>query len=549
VRASTDEPGARGLTEQLRVEIVVRPDGSLDVTESARIRPPAGGVVQRRIVTNRNPEALGLFSELFNFFARVRVVGVTVDDRRAAFSQRGRRFDHEVLVEAPPSCSPSCTLVLRYRFRGAIGFFEHDDELAWRIGGTDWNTPIEGLSVRVQFPAGTTGLRVSEALTSGYQIAQQEARSSHTADAVDAASGHPLQLFEYLHLRLNWNKGVVDAPSLDDLIVLFLRSNWPLLIPLALSGLMYVWWRQRGRDPQRLPIPPRYEPPADLSPAEAGTLVDNSVDPRDVLATVVDLVARGHVRVQAREASQAGSVPEPGELSLVRGTAVDCHSRLLLHERVLLGCMFGDGKRTTVPASDLGLVTPSVLVRFGNAVFRGLRERGHYVRRPDLVKASYQAVGLLVALAGVPAREIFYRWFGTNDSVTLAAGILSGVVLVAWGRYMPVRTLAGARACEAVLGLGEFLARVEAERLARLRKTPGELQRLLPYAIALGVTSGWTDTHAAAPGEDRPPEPRTGGGGSDVLRFMGSLALLLPTGDAGVSAGRRTFRSSPPRRR
>ena len=48
-----------------------------------------------------------------------------------------------------------------------------------------------------------------------------------------------------------------------------------------------------GRDPGRLPVVVRYEPPAGMTPAEAGTLIDESVDMRDITATVVDLAVRG----------------------------------------------------------------------------------------------------------------------------------------------------------------------------------------------------------------------------------------------------------------
>jgi hypothetical protein len=91
----------------------------------------------------------------------------------------------------------------------------------------------------------------------------------------------------------------------------------------------------------------------------------------------------------------------------------------------------------------MGRVAASLHVRFGNAVFQRLKQRGYYVRRPDLVKASYQALGLLVALAGLPARETFYMRFGANAYVTLAASILSGAVLSGRSRAHPADATVG----------------------------------------------------------------------------------------------------------
>ena len=45
----------------------------------------------------------------------------------------------------------------------------------------------------------------------------------------------------------------------------------------------------------------RYEPADSLTPAEAGTLIDESADMRDITATVVDLAVRGFLRIEETE--------------------------------------------------------------------------------------------------------------------------------------------------------------------------------------------------------------------------------------------------------
>ena len=51
--------------------------------------------------------------------------------------------------------------------------------------------------------------------------------------------------------------------------------------------VMYRLWSTRGRDPRLRPITVAYEPPDRLTPAEAGTLVDDSPDTRDLTATIL----------------------------------------------------------------------------------------------------------------------------------------------------------------------------------------------------------------------------------------------------------------------
>ena len=45
----------------------------------------------------------------------------------------------------------------------------------------------------------------------------------------------------------------------------------------------------------------QYEPPDNLTPAECGTLVDNSVDMRDITATLVDLAVKGYLTIEHQD--------------------------------------------------------------------------------------------------------------------------------------------------------------------------------------------------------------------------------------------------------
>jgi len=59
----------------------------------------------------------------------------------------------------------------------------------------------------------------------------------------------------------------------------------------------------RGRDPRVGPIAVQYAPPEGMSPAEAGTLVDEQAAMRDITATIVDLAVRGYIVIEEKEKS------------------------------------------------------------------------------------------------------------------------------------------------------------------------------------------------------------------------------------------------------
>ncbi len=80
---------------------------------------------------------------------------------------------------------------------------------------------------------------------------------------------------------------------------------------LALGGpvLLYLWWYRKGRDaPVGLIADYLPEPPSDLPAGMAGTLVDESADLQDVLATILDLARRGVIEIEEEQ--------EPGFLGI-----------------------------------------------------------------------------------------------------------------------------------------------------------------------------------------------------------------------------------------
>jgi hypothetical protein len=98
--------------------------------------------------------------------------------------------------------------------------------------------------------------------------------------------------------------------------------------------------------------------------------------------------------------------------------------------------------------------------------------------------------GFVIGAVAMPAA----KWF-------VLALLLSVALNSAFLVLMRAPTEQGRKVLEQLAGFREFLARVEQDRLERL-KTPeekaGEMNRFLPYAIAIGVREGWGDTMAAA---------------------------------------------------
>jgi uncharacterized membrane protein YgcG len=341
----------------------------------------------------------------------------------------------------------------------------------------------------VGLPAGTRGVRAA-AYTGAYGSRAQEADVTIEPDRVTARMTRALSFREGLTIAVGWDKGATRRPSVLARVGWFLSGNWPLAFPLLVFFGMLALWSRYGRDPRSLPIAVRYEPPGDLSPAEAGTLIDHSVDMRDVTATIVDLAVRGFLKIEEVQESQL--------LGLLHSNDYRFHllkpeaewSGLTTHEERVLRGMFG-GSQSTVLLSTLKNEFYRHLPGIRDAIFARLKERGYYTSRPDETRRLWLILGGLFVLGSIHAALFGSRLTGLPPLTLGLTSALTGLAIIGFGAFMPRRTLSGARACEAALGFEEFLGRVESDRMERTMRTPETFEKFLPYAMAFAVEEHW----------------------------------------------------------
>jgi hypothetical protein len=79
-----------------------------------------------------------------------------------------------------------------------------------------------------------------------------------------------------------------------------------------------------------------------------------------------------------------------------------------------------------------------------------------------------------------------------HPSVEVPLGIaLAGVIITFIGLHMPRKTEKGVEMYKRVLGFKEFIKRVEEDYLKRM--DPTKLERIIPYAIVLGIENIWIE--------------------------------------------------------
>jgi uncharacterized membrane protein YgcG len=489
--------------ERFSATVVVNADSSIVVTEtiSPRFTGSWNGIYRDIPIEYRTPQG-------FNYTLFLEVLSVT-DDRGASLRYETSRERHyrRIKIWIPGARDATRTFQIRYHVRNGLKFFEDHDELYWNVTGDEWEVPIENASAEILLPQGAAGVRAL-AFTGSYGSRESEADVTIEGHVVRLQMRRELAFREGLTAVVGWDKGLVREPTAADNAAMFLQSNWPLFIPIVVFALMFWLWHTRGRDPRLRPISVRYTPPEELTPAEIGTLTDNSVDMRDITATLVDLAVRGFVQIEEKEESKL--------LGLLSNTEYVFHLRkprqewpgLKEHERSVLEGVFA-GSASRVELSDLENKFYKELPGIRDSIYNALLARRYYAARPDKVKGGYIVGGIVAGFLIIWGGGMISGRMGMSFAPWVVAAILSGFSIIGFGWVMPARTLAGAAALEGALGFEEFLGRVEAPRMQAIVLTPEMFEKFLPYAMALGVEKKWA---AAFEGIFRqPPDWYTGG--------------------------------------
>ncbi|MFN8651858.1 MAG: DUF2207 domain-containing protein [Gemmatimonadales bacterium] len=520
---------------QFDATITVNKDATVDVTETITVHFSGSwnGLYRTIPVEYHTPQG-------FNWTLRLDFLGATSGPEATPLKVEASRERHymKYKVWVPGADNVTRTINLHYRAKNGLRFFADHDELYWNITGDEWDVPLEAASAVITLPAGATGLRAI-AFNGAYGSTSRDAIVDTAGTTITVRMPKGLGFHEGVTAVVGWNKGLIPEPSQAARAAEFGASNWPLGIPLLVFGLMFWLWSRVGKDPSQLPVVVQYEPPAGLTPAEAGTLIDESADMRDITATVVDLAVRGHLKIEERQDEHLFGLIKKTEFVFHRlERAPD--PALAPHEFSVLSGIFGGA--TTVSLSELENKFYKNVPGIATGIFDALVSKGLYRKRPDKVKAAWLGwsvvLGFLLVLFGA---LVSARLSMTPLPFFVAAGA-SWLVINIFGRIMPARTIKGARTLEKVLGFEEFLRRVDGERFERVIKTPEMFEKYLPYAMAFRVEKRWA--HAFQDIYREPPQWYSGGSSFTNGRFdMGSFSNRLSS----MSTQAATTMASAPR--
>ncbi len=386
------------------------------------------------------------------------------------------------------------TYVVRYRIGGGLRQFPDHHELYWNATGHEWRTSIESASATVHLPAALP----QDSLVAVAYVGALGSREGSTnieyeePRDLNYSVQRGLGPHEGLTVVASWPLGHVRFPSRAERFAGFIADNWIVLAPFAALAFLVRRYRRGGRDPGAgSPVMVRYEPPAGVTPGGIGAIVDERVDLRDITATLVDLAVRGYLTIKVEERTRFLGLGSKEEIVLERqreAAVGEVHE----HERLLLDGLFGSSAR--VEMSDLREKFYRKIPGITNALYERMVRDGYFWGNPHRVRQKWVLYGFLAALlvgaTGAGWAALRGGVFPNAMALPIVSAVLTWVAFGAFSNAMPRRTSAGSRLRGWALGFEEFIDRVEADRMAR-DEACGVFEKLLPYAMALGVSSQW----------------------------------------------------------
>ncbi|WP_412064620.1 DUF2207 domain-containing protein [Rhizobium sp. SYY.PMSO] len=441
------------------------------------------------------------------------------------------------------------TFRITYDTNRQIRYFQDHDELYWNVTGNGWLFPIVNAKAVVTLPDGVKPQQLAF-FTGLFGANGQDASASAQENVVTFATTRPLAMAEGLTIAVKLAKGTITPPSASQQWGWFFRDH--LDATIAIGGLILLFayymrsWIAVGRDPSAGVMVPRWDPPEGISPALVN-YIDNRGFSRSgwtaLSATAIDLAVRGYVilddlkeKVVIRPTGKAGTDLTGGDKVLMQ--AVGPFSPLVIDkengaavqklgskfrnavERDHRGEYYKANSLYITAGIALSIVILASIVVFGrlhenalpliivpgflsifvtifaSSIGRGFRSRNASLAQrfsSVLIFAFFGFVFVSIAVSGFAAAVVPLWEAGL---LPLLAGIVGIFALnVVFYFLMGAPTPLGRKMMDGIAGLRQYLTLAERDRMnmqGAPQMSPQHFEKLLPYAVALGVEKPWS---------------------------------------------------------
>ncbi len=417
-----------------------------------------------------------------------------------------------IILHFPPNSVASTTFVLRYFVTGGVRFYDTGDKLDWRPFGTSAPANIDSSTTTINLPDGFSQEQLTQS-SSGVSTEKFTPEANRAIfKATSVSSGDDLEI------SLGFPHGVIQGtpPSwqqtqdmLDQWTPILVWGSVILALLILLLGplAVYGWWYMSIRvapDPAKVKKVPKYvkTPPTKLSPAAAGVLLSGKSEPRHIMATLLDLAARGALNVYP-EAEEDNESFMPEEASDKKEPTfnlygVDQEKAVRSYEATLYAKIFGYQSARTRNLADVRQTVYMGIPEMKGQIDAEIAKAGYLSDNADTLKRQYAAFGGAAILFSI-VLALFSALIFSQFTYLVVCPCLSFVVVdtvfIFAGFAAPKRTKKGATVAAGWEAFERYLKELDTKEAA---KTRPRFARLLPYATAFGLEKEFIQKYTKA---------------------------------------------------
>ncbi len=425
-------------------DVIVRPDGVLDVTETITV--VAEGSKIRHGIYRDFPLT---FTDADGNSHRVSftIGAITRDGKPEPWHKASNQDGVRIYIgDGDVTLRPGTyTYSIRYETGRQIRFLPDHTELFWNVTGNDWAFPILKTTVLFSLPDHQPPTRWT-AYTGRYGERGKAYDGTITSDnRLQVATTQTLAAGEGLSVVLEIPEGLVLPPSGAQAFGYWFLDNRHLVLGgVGLIGVLIFYllsWIAVGRDPPKGTIIPLFHPPPGVSPTLAGYVRDYGWKDawRKFTAAALSLAVKGLLVF-----NDSG-----GDIVFTRTKLARPQEKLPPGENALLKWVENKGGEVTIDKGN-GKSLQTAFSGFKSSVENENRNR--FFRR----NLGYFIIGVALTVASIAAVLV---WGGLRDNEigllvgTVFAGVWLGVFIVP-----VVRAFTSIRSVGSIFRAGFFIA-------------------------------------------------------------------------------------------
>ena len=454
------------------VKVIINGTGGyFDVTERIQVNflRPRRGII-RDIPNKYNNEGKTL---------KIRISNIDVEGFKFKSYQEGNNMairigDKDIFVDGDQE------YIISYRVHDAFIFMEEHTEFYWNLIGTYWDTTIDQVSFEVKFEKEMTLAEEDYYVLAGAAGTQDKKVSYKFLG--DKLTGYTTQMLnprEGVTIAVKMSKDDVKRPSEYELL-------WkkygviaiPMMVILFFTGLFYNYWKKYGKDKPIVKMV-QFGPPKELTPSEAGLLIDERADNRDIIAMIPYWACNGYI--QMRHIPKSGIFSKE-DYELIKQKNLPPGAPI--YENTIFNALFAGRDRVLIS---------SLKQKFHQHITNAKMQLRYALDAKDIYTPhSIQYQKTVGIIAGVLLISGFVAIFLFASIILGISMIVSGIIGFVFYNFMRSKNDKGLRLYEHIVGFQMFMDKAEKDKLEfLLKEDPLYFEKTLPYAVIFGMAKKW----------------------------------------------------------